>query len=173
MVMSEISAIAAATGALNSAVQIAKTALALRDETKLREAVIELQGIILTAQANALTAQTRQLELVEQKRDLETKVAEYDRWERERTRYELLDMPPGVLAYRVKEDARGKEPSHLLCATCFENRRKSYLHVIGEKSRGYDYLHCQFCNTKLERRHGDYARRSIPRASYGDDDFMS
>jgi hypothetical protein len=173
MVMSEISAIAAATGALNSAVQIAKTALALRDETKLREAVIELQGIILTAQTSALTAQSKQLELVEQKRALETKIAEYDRWEAEKTRYELVEMPPGVLAYRVKEDARGREPSHLLCATCFENRRKSYLHVIGEKSRGYDHVHCQLCNSKLERRHGDYARRAIPRASYGDDDWLS
>ena len=81
---------------------------------------IELQEKILAAQA-------AQAALVESVSTLEKEVADLKAWDAEKKRYTLADIGNGALAYEVKEDARGTEPQHRLCANCYHDGHKSIL----------------------------------------------
>jgi hypothetical protein len=54
-------------------------------------------------------------------------VAELETWNAEKQRYELKDVGWGSLAYALKEDARGTEQVHQICAACYQHDKKSIL----------------------------------------------
>lgn len=109
----------------------------LNDAAVRNAAVIELQENILTAQA-------AQAALIERIRELEEEVARLETWKAEKQRYQLTELPPGIYVYRVKEEARGTEPPHSLCATCYANDKKSILQS-DEPINGRTKMHCPSC----------------------------
>lgn len=63
---------------LKAAGDVAKGLVDIRDTVKFGEAVIKLQGQILSAQQGALSAQSREAELGDEIRDLKARVAEVE-----------------------------------------------------------------------------------------------
>jgi len=143
--MPDMGMIAGAVSSLRLASDMAKTAVSLRDFTKLNETVIELQRVILAAQSDALAAQSDQFTLLQRISDLEKEIARLEEWKTEKAKYELTELRPGVLAYSIKEDARGSEPPHQICANCYSHDHKSVLqteHIfVGRAER----LACHEC----------------------------
>jgi CRISPR/Cas system-associated protein Cas5 (RAMP superfamily) len=108
-------------------------------DTALRDrAVIDLQKEILAAQVTQAT-------LIERVGDLEKQVASFEKWDAEKEKYELKEIYPQNFAYAIKENARGSEPPHLICATCYENRKKT----IPQKSDAV-HLTCPVCKTRVQ-----------------------
>lgn len=110
--------------------------------------IIELQGVILTAQSSALATQSDQFTLLERIRELEQQMADSETWKAEKQKYELREFAPGIYALSLKETERGGEPAHRLCARCFEHRKKSIL----QKEREWDFgrlLKCHECGSEL------------------------
>jgi len=103
---------------------------------KVAEAKIsELQRLILSAQEYALSSQVNQFALVQEVGTLKEKISNFESWGHERIRYQLIDVNPGrapVFAWALKAEAANGEPFHVLCAKCFEHRRKSILQATTE-----------------------------------------
>ncbi len=124
----------AGLGALKSAFDIAKGLKDIDNAARRNAAVIELQEKILAAQS-------AQSDLVELIRELEQKVASFERWEAEKKRYKLTDFGGGTFAYLLKPEATNGEPSHRICAQCYQKSEKSILQFL-HRSYGQDYFKC-------------------------------
>jgi hypothetical protein len=131
---------------LKLAGEMAKAMLDIRDGAKLQATVIELQGLIMSAQGSALTAQNDQFALLETVRQLQERIATLEGWEGEKRRYALKDYGEGTFAYELKADESRDEPIHRLCPTCFNQGSKSILHYSGKFGEGsQDGYRCVPC----------------------------
>jgi len=131
----------AGIGALKTAFDIAKGLKDIDDAARRNAAVIELQEKILSAQQSQST-------LIERIRGLEKEVADFKTWETEKQRYELQELPPGVFVRVLKPSMAGSEPTHRLCAKCYEDSKKSILQSAG-KVHGQETLNCHGCGARM------------------------
>jgi hypothetical protein len=142
MINFDMTTITEAVGALKTAGEIASTLknLLKRDSVaatshEAEDKITELYGIIMSAQGSALAAYSGQLSLLQTVQELEKRISDFETWDREKTRYEMKDVNPGrgsVIVYALKPDAAGAEPFHLICAKCYQHRKKSILQATQE-----------------------------------------
>jgi hypothetical protein len=146
--MVDIAAIAGAIGSIKAAGEIANAMLKLHDAKAFQDKAIELNRIILSAQADAIAANAAQAELVAQIRQFEEEIARLKDWEADKKRYELTELSPGVVALSTKESMRGGEPFHRICADCAANGKKFYLqqHI---RSSHFDQFKCKGCGFEI------------------------
>lgn len=147
--MIDAGSIAALLGSLKTAGDIAKGLIELKSIAEIQGKVIELQRIILTAHESALSAQASQAVLLEEKRKLETKLAQIEDWKDEANRYELTDYGGGTFAYKLKSGMENGEPIHAICPECYQKRHKSILQTIGFNNWNQKIVHCISCNNKV------------------------
>jgi hypothetical protein len=136
----------AGLGALKTAFDLAKGLKDINDATIRNAAVIELQEKILTAQQ-------QQSALVESVSALEKEVADLKAWDGEKQRYELKNVGgegPAVFAYALKAGEENGEPPHLLCANCYQSRRKSILQATAELRSRLRAHRCPSCKAEFE-----------------------
>jgi hypothetical protein len=147
--MVDISAIAGLVSSLKAAGEITKAMVGLRDAAMIQGKVIELNGIILSAQSSALEANVSQFSLLEQVRGLERDIARLEAWDTEKERYELRQLKPAAFVYVLKKGEAGSEPSHAICPNCYQRGLKSILQSNGRPliyEHSYD---CPNCKTKV------------------------
>lgn len=123
-----ITTISATLSSLKTALDLTKTALAVRDDGKIAEAtqllnerIFDVQNAALSLQEK-MSAQRDEIEaLKEEKRTLSAKLSVLEAQKSERDRYALYELVPGsyVLAYTGPSDP--KVPMHYICQTCMEN----------------------------------------------------
>jgi antitoxin component of MazEF toxin-antitoxin module len=147
--MADLSAIAAAAGSLRTAGEIVKAMVNLKIGAEVQSKVIELQSVIMSAQGDALAAQSEQFTLLQTIRDLEAEMAHAKAWDAEKERYKLDECPTGVLVYTLKEEAAGGEPMHRICPNCYQEARKSILQVHIKHSGG-EILKCHPCDKQFK-----------------------
>ncbi len=135
------------TNPLKTAGETAQKLVSLRDTAKFGDAVIELQAQIMTAQHGALAAQEREAALAEEIRNLKTRMAELETWDAEKQRYELTDFGGETFAYVLKPSMGGGEPSHRICAACYQKGYKSILQFRHQTATGQDKYACPACKT--------------------------
>ncbi len=116
--MPDMSAIATALSSFKAAKDIAESMIGLRDAAAFQSKLIEFQSKIIDANNASFAAQDERASLLERIRDLEKQVADFKAWEAEKQKYELKEVWPGATTYVLKEDAKGAEPIHWLCANC-------------------------------------------------------
>lgn len=124
-------------GALKTAMDMAKALKDINDATIRNSVVIDLQQKILSAQEG-------QIALLSRIDELEKEVAAFSRWEAEKKDYVLTEIFDKTFAYSIAESARGSQPYHLICANCFEGRRKSIL-----QRADASHLFCPECKTRV------------------------
>jgi hypothetical protein len=120
---------------------IAKGLKDIDDAVRRNAAVIDLQQTILAAQQE-------QSVLIEKVRELEKEVTELKAWGAEKEKYELKNVGRGAFAYVRKKDAQPSEPSHWLCAQCYQNSKKSILQYHHGDHRDHVY-DCSACGGKI------------------------
>jgi Zn finger protein HypA/HybF involved in hydrogenase expression len=136
-----VAGVFAGVNALKTAFDIAKGLKDLDDATRRNAAVIKLQEKILAAQS-------AQAELIEEVSNLKRRVAELEAWEAEKQRYELNEIGPGVFAYRLMNAMARSEPSHCLCAACYQRARKS---ILQRRDHGMEHLlNCPECKAQFK-----------------------
>jgi hypothetical protein len=108
---------------------------------------MELNSAILDAHSQILAAQTAALAQVGRIKQLEERIAQLETWEREKQRYELTRLNPGVLVYSLKPAMANGEPRHDICAKCYEDGTKSILQP--EHSTAGIKLRCTRCNAEI------------------------
>ena len=145
--MADMSAFGAVVTSLRFAGDITKAMVALRDHQMIQAKVIELQGVILTAQGSALAAQADQSALLDSVRGLEKKIAELEGWESEKKKYELHRRDNGALTYILKVSPEPTEPPHELCANCYARSLKRVLQTEFWQPMRCEVLCCHECGS--------------------------
>jgi len=150
----DMATIVEAVTSLKTAAEVVEKLKGLRGgsaDKATEERISELQRIILSAHGSALAAQMGQLSLVQTVRDLEAKIAQFEAWEREKSRYQLTEINTGrgdVFLYALKPEAAQGEPHHLVCPKCFEHRRRSIIQGSPQTKFGLRVHLCAECQTE-------------------------
>lgn len=147
--MVEPTSIQGAISNLQAANELAKTSIALRDITVLHAKSVALRKVILDAQSSALRAQSEQSSLLQRIRQLEEKLAEIEAWAAEKQKYQLTEINPGQFAYTLKEQTASPEPTHMLCANCYNHNEKSILQAEMRYAGRHRVFFCQNCGSDM------------------------
>jgi hypothetical protein len=116
---------------------MAKALKNIDNAVALNAAVIELQEKILAGRE----AQTALLERVD---DLEKQVAGFEQWDAEKEKYQLASIAADTFAYVRKTDASPPQPTHYVCANCYEQREKRIL-----QRSDAAHVTCPGCKTRM------------------------
>ena len=139
----------AAIGSIKAAMEMVKGISALKSETEINQAIIDIQRILLEAQTSALDDKQSISQLLDQISTLQSQVEARQNWATEQSRYALTKSQRGVYFYGLKSEFAVAEVEHRLCTTCFESGKKSILHTTGI-IRGGEYVKCLVCNNELQ-----------------------
>lgn len=112
---------------IKAATDITQSMLTLKTDAAVTTKVIELNGVLLNLQGQLNSAHTEHAGLIERIHTLEADIAKFQRWEEEKARYKLHQFPSGAFAYLIRPETKGDEPSHYLCALCFERAFKAMM----------------------------------------------
>lgn len=146
----DMGALAAALASLKAAKDIAEAMVGLRDAAAFQGKLIEFQSKIIDANNAAFAAQEERSALLQRVRDLEEQVARLKAWETEKQRYQLENLYVGSFAYVLKEEARGAEPIHWLCAKCYQEGKKRILQISKAIALGAEHVYtCPECNSTI------------------------
>lgn len=111
-------------------------------DAKFQKELISVYDSLIDLKGELLSLQTQNAELSDVNRKLEQQLAEYDDWEKTKSRYELKEFNPGIFVYSLKKEFHGEEPFHYLCPACMEKRQKGIMSK--ESIDNYDYK-CVIC----------------------------
>jgi DNA-directed RNA polymerase subunit RPC12/RpoP len=140
--------VGAVLGSLNKAVELTSKLIGLKNSGAIAEQVQSLNAVLLAAQKDALATYQAYSSLIDEKRQLEARIANLEAWDAKEEQYELVHLHPGSFAFAEKERTSGTKPVHYLCATCFNNRKVS---ILQGWTTGYGLreLHCTTCGEKI------------------------
>lgn len=145
--MVDMGSIAAALGGLKTAGEIAKALLQLKSDAERQAKVIELQSVILGAQSSAISAQSDQFAMLEQVRALKEEIGRMKVWETEKQRYQLVTPSDGSTVYALKKAVSNGEPPHYICASCYQEGKRSILQNFQPKGGGTVFA-CPVCKSQ-------------------------
>lgn len=136
-------------GFLKTAGEMTKAMIGIRDGAVLQGKVIELNGIILSAQGSALSSNQDQFALLQRVSNLEAEVAKFKNWEAEKERYALTDYGGGTFAYALKPEKAKGEPAHRACPNCYQEGKISVLQFAHRSYDAQDHYECPRCKSKF------------------------
>ncbi len=103
------------------------------DPEATKKLVSELLDRLIRLQTEQLAMQSAILDFQQEQRRIERFQAEADR-------YELKRTEQGSLIYELKQSQANSDPSHCICATCYEKQIKSILQPVAHNT-----LSCGTC----------------------------
>lgn len=109
--------------------------------------LMDVYDSLVALNEEILSLQAQKAELSAVKRTLEQRLAEYDDWEKTKSRYVLKEFLPGLFVYALKEEFQGDEPLHYLCLACMEKRQKGILSKTRAKGSVYQ---CPICKGSFD-----------------------
>lgn len=151
-----VETISTALSALKISVEMAKTAVAIRDDNKIAEATQLLNERIIGVQNAALHLQDKlstqrdEIEaLKDAKREAGTQIAELEQRASDRAKYKLHELSEGIFVLAHVEGGDAGNPMHYLCQSCMDNASKKVV-LQTTKNRGRILLHCTVCDNNYD-----------------------
>lgn len=138
--------IAGAFSGLKAASEITQGLIALKTDAAVSSKAVELNRVIFDVQQQLFSSQTERTALQSRIRELEAEVMKLENWKNEQQRYELKELAPGTLVYRLKPTMENGEPVHDLCPHCYQKGVKSILQKNGVDRHHHSWL-CPDCKT--------------------------
>ena len=138
----------AAIGGIKAAIDIAKGLAALKSEAEINQAIIDIQRVLLDAQAAAFDDKQAMSKLSDEIAALKGQLARIGDWEAEKQRYALTQSLKGPVTYDLRPEFAKGEIFHRICVTCFGVEKKSILHTLSKHSSG-EIVKCPVCNIEL------------------------
>ncbi|HRQ57649.1 MAG TPA: hypothetical protein PLN31_09530 [Azoarcus taiwanensis] len=136
-----IDAITGAFTGIKAAAEVTQGLLALKTDAAVSAKAVELNRVIFDVQQQLIAIQADYAAVVARERDLEAQIGKLKDWAHDKQRYELHELAPRTLVYRVKPGMKGAEPMHDLCPRCYQEGIKSILQAAGVKE-GCHALKC-------------------------------
>lgn len=103
------------------------------DTTAAKQMVSDLLDRLIRLQAAQIDMKNALLNLEQEQRRI-------DRFQAEASRYTLTRTEQGSLVYELDPSKANGQPSHTICANCYENQIKSFL-----QPSGHNTLTCGIC----------------------------
>lgn len=144
-----IESIQSAYHAIKGGLDIAQGFQALKTETAINQAVIEIQRGFLEAQRALYEAEMRHSADLRRISGLEEQFIKLKDWQAQKERYELKDTGQGALAYALKNGMETSEPTHWLCPDCYQTGEKSILHPDELPVGRCSTLNCHPCGLEI------------------------
>jgi len=148
----DIASISSALTGLTATFDLAKTAIAARDEAKLsclqeamQKRIIEIQNLSIQLLEKNSTAQDEVHAIKSERRELKSKIADLERQISERRHYRLHQLSDGVFIYAYDPTAYDATPAHYLCQPCMDNESKKGVLAL---TPNRCYWICPVCNHK-------------------------
>ncbi|MES2495609.1 MAG: hypothetical protein V4618_05830 [Pseudomonadota bacterium] len=153
-----IAEISAGLSSLKAAKDILQAMNEMQTATTVNDIKLTLQGHILEAQQGLFTAQEAQTAASHRISELEQEVVRLKDWSGEKQRYQLHDVGGGAMTYMSRLGMANGEPPHWLCASCFNQGRKSFMqnkgNGVGNRTtaeRGLDQTFaCDTCKSSFK-----------------------
>ena len=140
-----VTEITSALAGLKSAIDIIKGFNSLELDVAVKEKSVELLNIIISLQSNMLSVQSEYGKLLDSKSEIEKELKELKNNIAEKSKYILVEVAPGILAYTSKETINSSEPKHYLCQNCLDNKNQKS--VLQRKYTDHKDLICNLCKT--------------------------
>ncbi len=140
-----LSEITTALASLKAASDIIKGFNALQLEVAVKEKSTELFNIIISLQSNILSMQSEYSELLTSKSNIEKELLELKNNISDKSKYILVEIAPGILAYTPKETSNSFEPKHYLCQNCYDTKNQKS--VLQRKYAEHKDLICNSCKS--------------------------
>jgi hypothetical protein len=147
--MAVLATFATVTGSLKTATDTVKALINARDAAIVQAKANELREQLSSALADAISAYESQMTQLERIKELEEQLAGFEKWEAEKEKYERRKVGAGNIVFALKEESGLPEPSHSLCANCFEDGKKSYLQAETRIPGMARVLACHRCNSDI------------------------
>lgn len=144
-----------------AAYDIAKGISSLKSDVERNESVAKVLEILLSVQSDALEMKEKHHLFLEEISDLKKQIMEFEKWSETEKQYELKELASGVLAYALKQTDESSNPFHLLCAKCYNDRKKSILQRVSKTMAGVKYI-CHTCKSEIL----DHSQETPPSSSY-------
>jgi hypothetical protein len=152
-------------GTLSVAIKKIEKAISILDgfsplemSDEVRERLSRLEGAIGKAKSSVVSAEQSHLAMLETLNWLKEKLEIFQAWEVEQKKYVMKRFDPGVIAYQRKTEAyqskagdeqlEAADPAHLLCAKCFERKKRSILQATPKIERRYPVFKCHECRSE-------------------------
>ena len=132
-----------AAGLVGEIASATKGLLNAREEAKVNQVAIQLQGIVLDLQSEMLMIQSDYQNVLRSRDELEKKLAKQEDWNKEGGRYHLQNVA-GNFVYALDLEKPSAEPPHWLCANCYQQNKKSIL-----QNNPYPHWLCPSCKTQI------------------------
>lgn len=114
-------------------VNLATSLIGETDTAKRNAQLIDFQKAIIQLQSLIATVQADNAALVRQKGDLEKQLESMKAWETEKQRYVLARPYHGVTVYALKKSMSNGQAAHYICANCYQDGRPSILQTSQTK----------------------------------------
>jgi hypothetical protein len=149
--MADMTLINQAFASLQSATQLAKALIGLRDTAMIESKVIELREHLIEAQNSTLQALSEQSALIQRIHDLEEEIARVKAWEEEKKRYKLVNPWEGSIAfvYALKESCKETEIPHWICTKCYQDGQRTILQPNRTHGTTFLMLFCPTCKSEI------------------------
>lgn len=134
--------IAASFALIKGAMDIVNSLRKDISDAKFQKELISVYNSLIDLKEELLSLQTQNAELSNVNHELKQQLAEYDNWEKTKSRYELKEFSSGIFVYALKPRFHSEEISHYLCPACMEKRQKGIMSK--ESIDSYDYK-CVIC----------------------------
>lgn len=134
---------------VKAAYDIVKGINSLNTTVERNEAVAKVTDILLSVQSDALLMKERHSRLLGEIDNLNKKILEFEKWSEMESQYALYEVTSGVFVYAYKKTDKTPDPSHWLCAKCFNaDKKKSILQRFKHDLHGTHYK-CHTCNSEI------------------------
>ena len=132
-----------------TAYDIAKGISALNTDVERNQAVSKILEVLLSVQNDALLMKEKHSLFLTEIDNLKKKISEFEKWSEIESQYDLKEIAAGVFVYAYKKTDKAIEPSHWLCAKCFNtDKKKSIFQRFSHNSHGVHYK-CHTCGSEI------------------------
>lgn len=140
---------ASALSSLKIAYEMAKGLQSLHTSTEVKQAISGILDQLVTARNDAFEAADTRAALLKRVDDLEQELVSFKTWDGDKERYKLTEISRGVFTYVLKPELANGEPTHCICAECYQHRKKSILQSDGG-FYGTATLACPTCKVEIK-----------------------
>lgn len=133
---------------IKATIDLAKVVNDFTTDTDLKIKTRDLYDSMISLQNIIFSLQSENQSLLNSKYELEKKFMELESWEKEKTKYKLVEISKGVVTYSFDTSQNPSIPSHYICKNCYNDKRASILDPVYIQTEGSQYI-CPRCKTEL------------------------
>jgi len=144
MAIAEISSL---ISGIKGTIDITKGLKSAYDANTIFQAQTDILERLFAIQSEALSLQEKHSTLIDEKRELENRIKEFENWSESEIQYSLRKLTGGVFVIEPNKSHKSPKPKHWLCTNCYGNKKKSILQPA--RTTHDFFFECLECKNKI------------------------